>query len=154
MYFIIIFVKMNYLRKYRNRFVGKIELVSAMDDSSFLISPPDGFTDETLAEYNGVYFTLSSIDLSQKSKPTSSGTIYTISLEFSFPNFPAADQLMMRFEKLTEIKITLNTGAEIRLNKNDIALNMPLDVEFQSDVKTINFSTQISQIYPLKFDEQ
>ncbi len=145
---------MNYLRKYRNRFVTKIELVSALDDSSFLISPPDGFTDETSAEYNGVYFTLSSASLTQKSKPTTSGTIYTPALEFSFPNFPGADEFMMRFAKISEIRITYNTKAVIRINKNDIALNAPMDVEFENDSKTINFSTQISQIYPLKFDEQ
>lgn len=147
-------MKVNYLRKYRNRFVTKIELVSALDDSSFLISPADGKPDTLEFEYNGVYFTLSSAYLSQKSKLTSSGTVYTPALEFSFPNFPGADQFMMRFAKLAEIKITYNTKAVIRINKNDIALNAPMDVEFQNDSKTINFSTQISQIYPLKFDEQ
>jgi hypothetical protein len=147
-------VKVNYLRKYRNRFVTKIELVSALDDSSFLISPPDGFIDDTPVSYNGVYFTLSSADLSQKSKPTSSGTVYTPTLEFSFPNFPGAEDFQMKFAKLSEIRITLNTGADIRLNKNDIALNAPIDVEFQGNLKTIYFSASISQIYPLKFDEQ
>ena len=52
---------MNYLRKIRNRFPCQIELVSAMEDGTFLISPPDGFTDESVrANYNGVYFTISS----------------------------------------------------------------------------------------------
>ena len=153
-YFIIIFVKVNYLRKYRNRFVTKIELVSALDDSSFLISPPEGKTDDLEFEYNGLYFTLSSADLSQKSKLTSAGTIWNVSLEFSFPNFPGADELMMRFSKLAEIKITYNTKAVIRLNKNDISLNAPIDAEFQSDAKTVDFSAELSQIFPMKLDEQ
>lgn len=145
---------MNYLRKYRNRYIIKIELVSAFDDASFLISPPDGFTDDSIrAEYNGVYFTISTIDLSQKSKSTTAGTIYNLVLEFSFPNFVGADLFQMKFAKLTEIKITLNTGGVIRLNKNDIALNVPINVEFQSNLKTVGFSAQVSQIFPMKINE-
>lgn len=147
-------MKVNYLRKYRNRFVTKIELVSALDDSSFLISPPEGKTDDLEFEYNGLYFTLNSADLSQKSKPTNAGTIWTISLEFSFPNFPEADELMARFSKLAEIKVSYNTNAVIRLNKNDISLNAPIDAQFQSDAKTVEFSAELSQIFPLKIDEQ
>lgn len=145
---------MNYLRKYRNRYIIKIELVSAFDDSSFLISPPNGFNDATVrANYNGVYFTLSTIDLSQKSKVTSAGTIYTLSLDFNFPNFSGADEFQTIFSKLAEIKLTLNTGAVIRINKNDISLNSPIDVEFQSNLTTVGFSAQVSQIFPLKIDE-
>lgn len=145
---------MNYLRKYRNRYISGIELVSALDDSSFLISPLDGFTDDTVrVEYDGVYFTLSSVDLSQKSKNTSAGIIYNISLDFNFPNFSGADLFQMAFAKLAEIKLTLNTGAVIRINKNDIALNSPIDVDFQSNLKTIGFSAQLSQIFPFKINE-
>ena len=145
---------MNYLRKYRNRYITKIELVSAFDDASFLISPPDGFTDDSVrAEYHGVYFTISAIDLSQKSKSTSAGTVYNLALEFSFPNFPGSDAFQVAFSKLAEIKITLNTGAVIRINKNDIALNIPIDVEFQNNLKTVGFSAQVSQIFPLKINE-
>lgn len=145
---------MNYLRKYRNRYIVKVELVSALDDSSFLISPPDGFTDNSVrAEYNGVYFTISTIDLSQKSKSTTAGTIYNLALEFSFPNFAGSDSFQIAFSKLSEIKLTLNTGAVIRINKNDIALNIPIDVEFSSNLKTVGFSAQVSQIFPLKINE-
>lgn len=145
---------MNYLRKYRNRYIVKIELVSALDDASFLISPPEGFTDATVrAEYNGVYFTISSVELSQQSKDTTAGTIYNVTLEFSFPNFSGADSFQVTFAKLAEIKLTLNTGAVIRLNKNDIALNVPINVDFQSNLKTVGFSAQVSQIFPLKIDE-
>ncbi|MEC5156637.1 hypothetical protein [Chryseobacterium sp. MP_3.2] len=145
---------MNYLRKYRNRYISGIELVSALDDSSFLISPPAGFTDESVrAEYNGVYFTLSSASLSEKTKSTTSGTIYTLSLDFNFPNFVGAELFKITFAKLAEIKITLNTGAVIRLNKNDIALNAPIEVEFQSNLKTVGFSAQLSQIFPFTLNE-
>ena len=145
---------MNYLRKYRNRYIIKIELVSAFDDASFLISPPDGFNDDTVrAEYNGVYFTLSSVELSQQSKSTTAGTIYNVTLEFSFPNFSGSDAFQIAFAKLAEIKLTLNTGAVIRINKNDIALNIPIDVEFSSNLKTVGFSAQVSQMFPLKINE-
>lgn len=145
---------MNYLRKYRNRYIIKIELVSAFDNASFLISPPDGFNDDTVrAEYNGVYFTLSSVELSQQSKSTTAGTIYNVTLEFSFPNFAGSDSFQIAFSKLAEIKLTLNTGAVIRINKNDIALNIPIDVEFSSNLKTVGFSAQVSQIFPLKINE-
>lgn len=145
---------MNYLRKSRNRYIIKIELVSVFDDASFLISPADGFTDDSIpAEYNGVYFTISTIDLSQKSKSTTAGTIYNLVLEFSFPNFAGSDSFQIAFSKLAEIKLTLNTAAVIRINKNDIALNIPIDVEFSSNLKTVGFSAQVSQIFPLKIDE-
>ena len=145
---------MNYLRKYRNRYIIKIELVSAFDNASFLISPPDGFNDDTVrAEYNGVYFTLSSVEVSQQSKPTTAGTIYNVTLEFSFPNFSGSDSFQTTFAKLAEIKLTLNTGAVIRINKNDIALNIPIEVEFASNLKTVGFSAQVSQIFPLKINE-
>ena len=145
---------MNYLRKYRNRYIIKIELVSAFDNASFLISPPDGFNDDTVrAEYNGVYFTLSSVELSQQSKSTTAGTIYNVTLEFSFPNFAGSDSFQIAFSKLAEIKLTLNTAAVIRINKNDIALNIPIDVEFSSNLKTVGFSAQVSQIFPLKINE-
>lgn len=146
---------MNYLRNYRNRYIVSIELVSALDDSSFLISPPDGFTDATVrVEYNGVYFTISTVELSQKSKSTTAGTAYTVLLEFNFPNFPGADSFQVAFAKLAEIRLTLNTGAVIRINKNDIALNTPINAEFTSNLKTVGFSAQVSQIFPLKIDEQ
>lgn len=145
---------MNYIRKYRNRFITKIELVSALDDLAELLSPPDGMVDTIQpAEYNGIYFTLSSADLSQKSKTTSAGTFYTTSLEFSLPNFPGGDEFQNRFSKLAEFRITLSSGAEIRINRNDISLNSPIDVEWESDPKTIYFSTEIAQLYPLKLDE-
>ena len=145
---------MNYLRKYRNRYITKIELVSALDASSFLISPPDGFTDDDVrANYDGSYFTLSSADLSQKSKKFSGSKVYTLTLEFTFPNFPGSEMFQEKFSKLVEIKLTLNTGAVIRINKNDIALNIPIDVNFQSNLKTVGFSAQVSQIFPLKIDE-
>ncbi|MGV8914357.1 MAG: hypothetical protein ACOH1X_02800 [Kaistella sp.] len=145
---------MNFLRKYHNRYSISIELVSALNDSTFLISPPDGFTDGTVrAEYSGVYFTLSSVDLSQKSKITKSGTVYNFSLEFNFPNFSRSDQFQQAFSKLAEIRLTLNTGAVIRINKHDISLNSPIDVEFQSNLKTVGFSAQIEQIFPLMIDE-
>lgn len=146
---------MNYLRKYRNRYITKIELVSALDADSFLFSPPNGFTDATVqAEYNGVYFTLSSVGLSQKSKNLSGGVVYTIALDFSFPNFVGADLFQQRFSKLADIKLTLNTGGVIRLNKNDIALNTPIDVEFQSNLNTNGFSAEITQIFPMIINEQ
>lgn len=146
---------MNLLRKYRNRYITGVELVSALDDTSFLISPAHGFTDGTArANYRGVYFTLSSVNLNESSKNTSAGTIYNVSLEFSFPNFVGADQFRINFAQLAEIRITLNTGAVIRLNKNDIALNTPIAAEFQSNVKTVGFSAQLSQISPFTFNEQ
>ena len=149
-----IFVIMNYLRKHRNRYIVSVELVSALDDSGFLISPPDGFTDASVrTNYNGVYFTISSVDLLQKSKATNAGTAYALTLEFSFPNFQGSDLFQQTFSKLAEIRLTLNTGAVIRINKNDIALNTPIGVEFQSNLKTVGFSAQISQIFPLNLNE-
>lgn len=145
---------MNYLRKYRNRYITAIVLRSALDDTSFMISPADGFEDDQVAvAFDNVYFTLSSVELTQTSKNTASGTIYNVSLEFSFPNFVGADLFQMKFAKLTEIKITLNTGGVIRLNKNDIAMNVPINVEFQSNLKTVGFSAQLSQIFPMKINE-
>lgn len=146
---------MNYLRKYRNRFVTKIELVSALDDSVFLISPPDGFTgDPVPVQYNGVYFTLSSAELTQKSKSTSAGTTYTVALDFSFPVFVGIDDFEIRFAKLSEIRVTFNSKGVIRLNTNDVSLNSPMDVEFSRDIKTCKFSTQLIRIFPLPIDEQ
>lgn len=151
----IIFVLMNFSRKYRNRYVTRIELASALYDAAFLISPPNGFPAEAVpAEYHGVYFTLSSVNLTQKSKTTNAGTVYTLSLEFSFPNFIGADEFQLHFSRLTEIRLTLNTGGVIRINTNDISLNRPIIAEFQSSLKTVGFSAEVSQLFPFKINEQ
>lgn len=145
---------MNFLRKFRNRFITQLELVSALDDGAFLISPPDGFTDESVpVEYNGVYFTISSASLVQESKVTTSGTVYTPKLNLSFPTFPGIASFMERFSKLSEIRLTLNTGAIIRLNKNDIALNKPIDGTFGNNLATVEFEASISMIKPFDIDE-
>lgn len=145
---------MNYLRKFRNRFITKIELVSALDAGSFLISPPNGFTLADIpVEYNGIYFTISSASLAQESKSTSSGTAYTAQLKFNFPTFPGIGSFMWRFSKLSEIRITLNTGAIIRLNRNDIALNKPIDGIFRNGPITTEFEATISMIKPFDIDE-
>ncbi len=149
-----IFVIMNYLRQFRNRFIVKIELVSALDAGSFLISPPRGFTEADIpVEYNGVYFTLSGAGLAQESKTTSSGTVYSTQLKFSFPVFPGIGAFQWRFSKLSEIRLTLNTGAIIRLNRNDVALNKPIDGTFSSNLMSVNFEASLSTIKPLEIDE-
>ncbi len=142
---------MNYLRKSKNRFVSKVELVSALDDGSFLINPPDGFTDENIpVEYNGLYFTITSISFAQKSKPSNAGTIWTPELDFSFPYWKGCEDFIERFKYLSEIKITLNTGEISRLNKNDISLNKAIEPTIQTNVRTVNFNVSINQILPFK----
>lgn len=149
-----IFVIMNYLRKFRNRFITKLELVSALDAGSFLISPPNGFTTQDIpVEYNGIYFTLSSASLNQESKSTSSGTVYTTQLKLSFPTFPGIGSFQWRFSKLSEIRLTLNTGAIIRLNRNDIALNKPIDGLFTNNVMTVDFEATLATVKPFDIDE-
>ena len=145
---------MDYLRKFRNRFITKLELVSALDSGSFLISPPNGFTEQDIpAEYNGIYFTLSSASLNQESKSTSSGTVYTTQLKLSFPTFPGIGSFQWRFSKLSEIRLTLNTGAIIRLNRNDIALNKPIDGLFTNNVMTVEFEATLATVKPFDIDE-
>lgn len=145
---------MNYLRKFRNRFITKVELVSALDEGSFLINPPNGFTDESIpVEYNGVYFTITSISLQQNSKPSNAGPYYENKFEFTCPYFPEANAFLERFKYLSEIRLTLNTGGIIRINKNDIALNRPMEAEFQTSLKTVGFSLSVSQLLPFTFNE-
>jgi len=140
---------MNYLRNSKNRFITKVELVSALYGGSFLINPPAGFTDESVpVEYNKVYFTISSISLSQKSKPSNAGPVWTVELDFSFPYWKGCEEFIERFKFLSEIKLSLNTEEEIRLNKNDISLNKPLEAVVQTNVRTVNFNTTINQIRP------
>ena len=145
---------MNYLRKIRNRYIVKIELVSALDNGSFLISPANGFTDDDIpVEYNGIYFTISSISLVEESKESTSGTSYPLQLTFSFPTFPGVGSFKKRFAKLSEIRITLNTSEVIRINKNDIALNKPISALFNNNLKTTQFEATISRIQPLDLDD-
>ncbi|AZA93028.1 Uncharacterised protein [Chryseobacterium nakagawai] len=145
---------MNYLRKFKNRFIIKVELVSALDDSSFLISPPNGFPEETIpVEYNNIYFTITSISLQQNSKVPNAGSYYVVKLDFTFPYFEGTENFMERFKYLSEIRLTLNTNGLIRINKNDIALNKPLEAEFQTSLKTVGFSVSVSQLLPFKINE-
>ena len=145
---------MNYLRKFRNRFACNIELVSALEEETFLISPPNGFTDEDVrVNYNGVYFTISSAVLQQESKQNSAGTFWNIGLSFSFPTFPGFVDFLQKFTKLAEIRVTMNTGAVIRLNKNDISLNKPIDVNFKTNQKTVEFEAQFLSVFPFNIDE-
>lgn len=145
---------MNYLRNFKNRFAVKVELVSALDDDSFLINPPNGFTEDMIpVNYDGIYFTINSANLSEKSKLTKAGVTYTVSLDIRFPKFPEVDNFKEKFRQLAEVKITFNTGEIVRLNKNDISLNRPIDVEFSSDLVTVGMSLVITGIFPLKFDE-
>lgn len=142
---------MNYLRKNKNRFVSKVELVSALDEGSFLINPPSGFTDESIVvEYNQLYFTITTITLSQKSKESNAGPFWTVELDFSFPYFKGCEDFIDRFKYISEIKIGLNTGEITRLNKNDISLNKPMEAVFQTNVRTINFTVAITQIQPFR----
>lgn len=145
---------MNYLRNFKNRFAVRLELVSALVDDAFLINPPKGFTDETIpVQYDGAYFTINSADLSEKSKLSKAGVVYTVSLDVGFPFFPGVEDFKEKFRQLTEVKITFNTGEILRLNKNDISLNRPIDVEFSSTLKNVGMSLIISNIFPLKFNE-
>lgn len=145
---------MNYLRKFRNRFITSIEIVSAMDEGVFLISPAEGFDErQTPAEYNGMYFTISSAFLGQESKETTSGTVYTISLKFSFPTFPGIADFMERFSRIAEIRLTTNTGSIIRLNRNDIAMNKPITGNFKTNLITTEFEASISTVKPFDIDE-
>lgn len=145
---------MNYLRNFKNRFAVKLELVSALVDGSFLINPPKGFTDTTIpANYDGAYFTINSANLSEKSKLSKAGVAYTVTLDVGFPKFPGVEDFKEKFRQLSEAKITFNTGEVIRLNKNDISLNRPIDAEFSSDMVSVGMSLVITRIFPLKFDE-
>jgi hypothetical protein len=142
---------MNYLRKNKNRFVSKVELVSAMDDGSFLINPPAGFTENSIpVEYNQLYFTINTITLSQKSKPSNAGDVWIVELDFSFPYWVGCEEFIDRFKYLSEIKLTLNTGEVSRLNKHDISLNKPIESTIQTNVRTVNFSASITQMQPFK----
>ncbi|KNB61001.1 hypothetical protein [Chryseobacterium sp. Hurlbut01] len=145
---------MNYLRNFKNRFAVKLELVSALEEDSFLIDPPNGFTEDIIpVNYNGVYFTVNSANLSEKSKLTKAGVAYTASLDLRFPKFPEVENFKEKFRQLSEVKITFNTGEIVRLNKNDISLNRPIDAEFSSDSVTVGMSLALTSIFPLKFDE-
>lgn len=144
---------MNYLRNFKNRFAVKLELVSALVDGSFLISPPKGFTQEIPANYDGAYFTINSANLSEKSKLSKAGVVYTVSLDLGFPLFPGIEDFKERFRQLSELKITFNTGEVVRINKNDISLNRPIDVEFTTDTISVGLSLAITSIFPIKFDE-
>lgn len=145
---------MNYLRNFKNRFAVKLELVSALVDGAFLISPPKGFTENTIpANYDGAYFTINSANLSEKSKLSKAGVVYTVSLDIGFPMFPGLEDFKEKFRQLTEVKITFNTGEILRLNKNDISLNRPIDAEFSSDLVSVGMSVVKTSIFPLKFDE-
>lgn len=145
---------MNYLRKRRNRYVTKIELLSALQPDALLISPPDGFTDQPVnVEYNGVYFTISSLVLGQRGRKVRGGTAYSVTLEFSFPLFKGFGLFLMNFRQLAEIKLTLNTGEIIRINKNDVALNKPIDVEFDNTLEKIDFTAATTSIFPLDLHE-
>ncbi len=142
---------MNYLRNYKNRYATKIELVSALEDDSFLISPPNGFSSETVVtNYNGIYFTLNSASLSEKSKSSKAGVAYVINLDFNFPEFVGLDQFKEKFKQLSEVKITYNTNEWIRLNCNDISLNRPIDVEFSTSKNTVSMSLQFTSLFPLR----
>lgn len=141
---------MNYLRNFRNRYAIKLELVSALDDSSFLINPPGGFTQDTIVvNYSGIYFTMVSASLSEKSKMSKAGTYYVVNLDFRFPEFQGLDQFKEKFKQLSEIKITLNTNETIRLNCNDISLNRPIDVEFSTSDNTVSMSLQYNSLFPI-----
>lgn len=145
---------MNYLRKRRNRFVTKVELLSALQPDALLISPPDGFTDQPVdVEYNGVYFTISSLVLSQRGRKARGGNAHSISLEFSFPLFKGYGLFLLNFRQLSEIKLTLNTGETVRINKNDVALNKPIDVEFANTLEKIDFTAATTSIFPLDLHE-
>jgi hypothetical protein len=144
----------NYLRQFKNRFITRVELVSALDEGSFLINPPADFTDETIpVEYNGIYFTVTSISLQQNAKTSNAGPYYELKFEFTFPNFLESGEFLERFKYISEIRLTLNTGGLIRINKNDIALNRPMEAEFQTTLKTVGFSLSVSQLTPFKIDE-
>lgn len=145
---------MNYLRKRRNRYVTKVELLSALQPDALLISPPDGFTDQPVnVEYNGVYFTISSLQLSQRGRKVRGGTAYSVTLEFSFPLFQGYGLFQMNFRQLAEIKLTLNTGEIMRINKNDVALNKPIDVEFENTLEKIDFTAALTSVFPLDLHE-
>lgn len=146
---------MDFLRKYRNRYITSIELVSATDDGSFLISPADGFTEASIpVEYNGVYFTISSASLTENSKKTKSGTIYELTLGLSMPLFPGSADFKKRFSQLSEIRLKTNTGTLIRLNRNDVSLNRPIDVKMKSNLKTLDLDMTITQLSPFEINEQ
>ncbi|MEI7486433.1 MAG: hypothetical protein WCJ72_03310 [Chryseobacterium sp.] len=142
---------MNYLRKSKNRFISKVELVSALDEGSFLINPPSGFTDESIqVEYNQTYFTITSITFSQKSKGSNAGPFWTVELDFSFPYFKECEKFIERFKLISEIRLILNTGEITRINKNDISLNKAMEANIQTNVRTINYSVSITQMLPFK----
>ncbi len=144
---------MNYLRNFKNRFAVKLELVSALVEGSFLISPPKGFTQDIPTNYDGAYFTINSANLSEKSKLSKAGVVHTVSLDIGFPLFPGVEDFKEKFRQLSEVKITFNTGEIVRINKNDISLNRPIDVEFTSDAMSVGMALSITNIFPLKFDE-
>lgn len=142
---------MNYLRKSKNRFISKVELVSALDEGTFLINPPNGFTEESIpVEYNDLYFTITSITLAQKNKQSNAGPFWAVELDFSFPYFKGVEDFIERFKYISEIRITLNTGEITRLNKNDISLNKAIEAAIQTNVRTVNYSVSITQMLPFK----
>lgn len=145
---------MNILRQNRNRRVIKIELLSALADDVFLINPTLDHADQPgNAEYSGIYFTLGSLGFTQKPKPTTAGTVYTINLEFSLPNFPGSEKFQENFKKVASVRLSLNTGGTVMLDRNDVSLNKPMDAEIGANLKTLQFSLSLTRIFPFIINE-
>ncbi|KFF26880.1 hypothetical protein IW16_06275 [Chryseobacterium vrystaatense] len=130
-------------------------MVSALDEGSFLINPSDGFTDETIpVEYNDIYFTITSISLSQDSKGANAGPYYVAKFDFTFPYYLGCEEFLERFKYISEVRFTLNTGEVVRLNKNDIALNKPMEAEIQTSLMTVGYSISVSRLLPFKLKNE
>lgn len=140
---------MNLLYQYRNRYISEIKIISATDPDVMLISPADGQTTLNTAWFNAMQCSIQSISLTQKSKKTTSGLIFIVNLDFSFPYFIGVELWMQRFSNLAAIQCTLNTGEIINLNTNDIALNKPMEGEFQSNLKKVGFSVEHTRFSPI-----
>ena len=105
-------------------------------------------------QYHGVYFTISSASLTQKSSDSNAGVAYEISFSFSLPNFSGSAAFIQQFSQLSEIMLQTNTGTQIRLNRNDVSLNSPIVAKIKSNLKTIDLDYTIIQLYPLDLNEQ
>lgn len=148
---------MNFKRDLVDNKIVKIELVGYLSDQSIMISPPEGnFSKSRIGNVNfdGVYFTINSVELAESGKDTIAGFQYVQSFSFNFPNNKVKTKFIRRFKALRTIRVWYCGDRYTDLGRNDYHQNKPMVAQFNNSQDFLNISYEVQTIFPYEIQEQ
>ena len=147
---------MNFLRQITDNMINRVELVSLLSDEVLNITPPEGnFSKSAIAnaDFDQVYFTVSSPSLSEEGEDSDSGFLWPKEFSFKFPTNAQRGVILNRFKELKLIRLHYCNGNFTDLGRNDYHQNKSLTARISTDGNFTQMSWTINSIFPFEYQK-